>query len=201
MAEYTETEVKLYYPDLGAVARKLIGAGSKLVTPRVFERNVRYENANHTLSQNGIVVRLRQDYRTRLTYKGPAQVADGIVQRYEAEVEVSDFDAMNAILRGLGYQQDMMYEKYRTTYELDECEIVLDEMPYGNFVEIEGDSAAIERVIKTLDLSSAKRYQNSYTGLFKTVKQNLGLKFRDLIFEHFDGVNVPESAFMPRNGA
>jgi adenylate cyclase class 2 len=200
LTAYTETEVKLYCPDLSMVARKLIGAGAKLVTPRVFERNTRYENANDTLSKEGIVVRLRQDYRVRLTYKGPGQIADGIVQRYEAEVEVSDFDAMHAILRGLGYHPDMIYEKYRTTYELDETEIVLDEMPYGNFVEIEGDAAAIGRVIQTLGLSEFKRYDASYTGLFKTVKQNLGLKFRDLIFEHFDGVNVPESAFVPRNG-
>jgi adenylate cyclase class 2 len=197
MAAYTETETKLYCPDLSAIARKLLLAGAKLVTPRVFERNVRYENADESLTENGIVMRLRQDYRARLTYKGPAQIAEGIMQRYEAEVEVSDFDAMHAILLGLGYHPHMIYEKYRTTYELDETEIVLDEMPYGNFVEIEGEAAAIERVIQTLGVSEAKRYGNSYAGLFEIVKHNLGLSFRDLTFEQFEGIDVPESAFRP----
>lgn len=201
MAPYTETETKLYYPDLGAVARNLLKAGAKLVTPRVFERNVRYENAAESLTDNGIVVRLRQDYRVRLTYKGPGQIAEGIMQRYEAEVEVSDFEAMHAILLGLGYHPHMIYEKYRTTYALDETEIVLDEMPYGNFVEIEGEAAAIERVVQTLGLSDARRYGNSYTGLFEIVKLNLGLSFRDLTFEQFEGVDVPESAFVLAEGA
>ena len=38
---------------------------------RVFERNVRYENDDKSLTDNGIVVRLRQDHRVRLTYKEP----------------------------------------------------------------------------------------------------------------------------------
>jgi adenylate cyclase class 2 len=201
MAPYTETETKLYCPELSAVARSLLKAGAKLVTPRVFERNVRYENAAETLTENGIVVRLRQDYRARLTYKGPGQIADGIMQRYEAEVEVSDFDTMHAILLGLGYHPHMIYEKYRTTYELDETEVVLDEMPYGNFVEIEGEAAAIEHVVKTLGLSDSKRYGNSYVGLFEIVKHNLGLSFRDLTFEQFEGVDVPESAFVLAEGS
>lgn len=201
MTAHTETETKLYCPDLSVVARGLLKAGAKLVTPRVFERNVRYENTDESLTENGIVVRLRQDYRARLTYKGPGQIADGIIQRYEAEVEVSDFDAMHAILLGLGYHPHMIYEKYRTTYELDECEIVLDEMPYGNFVEIEGEPAAIERVIEALGLNDATRYGNSYVGLFEIVRHNLGLSFRDLTFEHFDGIDVGESAFVLAEGA
>jgi len=32
----------------------------------------------------------------------------------------------------------MMYEKYRTTFTIGSLEVVLDELPYGNFVEIEG---------------------------------------------------------------
>ena len=30
----------------------------------------------------------------------------------------------------------MMYEKYRTTYELEDVEVALDEMPTGDFLEI-----------------------------------------------------------------
>ena len=37
-----------------------------------------------------------------------------------------------------------MYEKYREAFDLNDLEIVLDEMPYGNFVELEGNEQAIK---------------------------------------------------------
>jgi adenylate cyclase class 2 len=196
MNELTENEIKLFCPDLEAVAQRLRAAGANVKTPRVFERNVRYENEGKTLSPNGIVVRLRQDNRTRLTYKDPATVTDGIMERLEAEVDVSDFDTMELILGKLGYAPYMIYEKYRTTYTLNGAEIVLDEMPYGNFIEIEGDTAVIEQLIALLDLGGAPRYGQSYTSLFDRVREHLKLDFTDLTFENFAGIDVPERAFV-----
>jgi adenylate cyclase class 2 len=171
--------------------------GAKLIAPRVYERNVRYENTEKTLTPAGIVVRLRQDTRARLTYKEDAVVQDGIVSRTELEVEVSDFAAMQTILAKLGYHPHMVYEKYRTTYELDGAEIVLDEMPYGNFVEIEGDAPVIDTLVKRLGLEDAVRCDGSYATLFERVKAHLGLTFNDLTFDNFKGVDVPDSAFLP----
>jgi len=195
MTNHTETEVKLYIPHLEVVQVRLEGLGAKLVAPRVYERNVRYDDAGHTLTPAGIVLRLRQDARVRLTYKDSASAQDGIISRFEAEVEVSDFNTMDTILRKLGYTPYMVYEKYRTTYQLDSAEVVLDEMPYGNFVEIEGEASTIEQVISRLDLSGARRYPASYAALFDNVRRNLGLDFNDLTFANFQGVSVPERAF------
>ena len=195
MAGNIETEVKLYYPDLQRIQHRLEAAGAKQTQPRVFENNVRYENADETLTANGIAVRLREDSRVRLTYKGQGRASNGVISRIEEEVEVSDFETMNTILDYLGYHPAMRYEKYRTTYELDGAEIVLDEMPYGNFVEIEGDEASIEKLVQRLALDDAPRLGRSYTRLFEAVKHNLGLTFRDLTFANFAGIDVPESAF------
>lgn len=195
MPNNTETEIKLFVPHLELVQVRLERVGAKLTAPRVYERNVRYENTEKSLTPNGIVVRLREDSRVRLTYKEGASVQDGVVSRTEVEVEVSDFDGMQIILDKLGYHPHMVYEKYRTTYELDDAEIVLDEMPYGSFVEIEGDIAVIESVIKRLELGSAARYPGSYTTLFERVKTHLGLVFDDLTFDNFKNVAVPEIAF------
>lgn len=197
MSSYTETEVKLYVPDLDSVATKLETLGIELVSSRVFERNVRYENVDKTLTASGIVVRLRQDNRVRLTYKEPPQKQkdNDIPSRYEAEVEVSDFEAMEVILGRLGYFPHLVYEKYRTTYKTADAEIVLDELPYGNFVEIEGDAETIRRLIDQLGLQSARRYDENYVKLFDHVKQHLHLNFNDLTFVNFDGIAVPQSAF------
>jgi len=193
--DYTETEVKLYVPYLEIVQTRLDRIGARMTAPRVYERNVRYENAEKTLTAQGIVVRLRRDSRVRLTYKADGDSQDGITSRYEAEVDVSDFETMETILGKLGYFPHMVYEKYRTTYEFEDAEIVLDELPYGNFIEIEGERAGIEAIIKRLQLGDAPRMSGSYVTLFDAVRKNLKLEINDLTFANFAGMDVPESAF------
>ena len=185
-----EVEVKLYTPDLAGAQRALEAAGATLVKPRLFERNVRYDSADGMLSARGVVLRLRQDDAARLTFKADEQVVNGIATRFEAEVEVSDFALMNVILGRLGYEVALVYEKYRTTYELEGAEVVLDELPFGNFTEIEGDAATIERVIEALGLAGARRMGGSYVYIFLGLKRRLGLPARDCTFEAFAGVDV-----------
>jgi adenylate cyclase class 2 len=191
----TETEAKFYTPDLKALEQRLREAGASLKAPRVFERNVRYENADQTLSQQGLVLRLRQDTRVRLTYKEPGEEKPDMSSRPEWEVEVSDFEAMDTILGKLGYTPYLIYEKYRTTYELEGAEIVLDEMPYGHFTEIEGEEDTIRALVKTLGLQEATPQPSSYVRLFDQVKQALNLSFQDLTFKNFEGITVPGDLF------
>lgn len=199
--KYTETEIKLYVPVLENVVAKLTEIGATLTAPRVFERNVRYDTPDEALRANHAVLRLRSDTRARLTYKdGERQTGQFGTTRFEAEVEVSDFEAMETILLRLGYASQMVYEKYRTTYEFDDVEITLDEMPYGNFVEIEGTDERIGRMLERLDLLDAPRLSNSYVVLFEWVRQNLGLTFTDLSFANFKDIDVPFAAFTPKNG-
>lgn len=199
-----EIEVKLFQPDLAIVAQRLEQLGAALTAPRIYERNVRFDTVDSALARADEVLRLRQDTRIRLTFKGAAEAApntaqNGIRARFEAELEVSDFDQMALILGRLGYHPVMIYEKYRTTYLIDGVEVVLDEMPYGNFVELEGESVeAIEAVITRLDLHETPRYSASYVLLFEFVKQNLTLTFTDLTFANFETIVVPKSAFDPQ---
>lgn len=195
MNAYNETEIKLYVTDLQSVQKRLEAAGAALKAARVYERNVRYDDAERSLTPKGIVVRLREDTRVRLTYKDEGKATDGIVSRFEAEVEVSDFEAMETILGKMGYSPYLIYEKYRTTYELEGAEIVLDEMPYGNFVEIEGQAEVIKKLVGTLELWSAEQFEGSYSTLFERVRQKLGLTFSDLTFENFKGVTVRAEDF------
>ncbi|MCY4073672.1 MAG: class IV adenylate cyclase [Chloroflexi bacterium] len=185
-----EVEIKLHTPDLAPVQRALEAAGAVLKSPRVFERNLRYENAAGTLTAGGIVLRLRQDEQAKLTYKSGASSEDGIFRRFEAEVVVSDFATMDVILRRLGYVVALIYEKYRTTWILGDAEIVLDELPYGHFTEIEADAEEIERVVSALGLGGYRRMSGSYVEIFAELKWKLGLRMRDCSFEAFAGLDV-----------
>lgn len=197
--QHFELEAKLWVTDLAALEVRLQSAGASLQAPRVLERNVRYEDVDGSLTPAGIVLRMRQDDRARLTYKGPAEEAPsaGLQARFEAEVTVDDFDTMALILERLGYRPFMSYEKYRTTYTLAGAEVVLDELPFGHFVEVEGEAAAIEQAILILDLGNAIRFSASYGELFDYVRANLALTFHDLTFENFAGIDVPLHAFRP----
>lgn len=201
MNDYLEIEVKLYVPDLDTVRAKLEAAGAVASAPRIHERNVRYDS-DGKLNAKGAILRLREDTRVRLTYKDEVEVEQRSAvgkTRFEAEVTVSDFDAMHIILGRLGYLQTQIYEKYRTTYEFLGCEVVLDEMPFGSFVEIEGVDPALHAVLAALDLMAAPRYNVSYIALFDRVKAALNLTFTDLTFANFAGVTVPQSAFEPQS--
>lgn len=200
MSSLIETEVKIAVADLDAIRERLEAAGAALRAPRVFERNVRYEDDGGTLTPNEIVLRLRQDTTARLTYKAPPDpdtaTAANVRTRFEAEVTVSDFDTMDIILRRLGFRPYVVYEKYRTTYRLGEAEVVLDEMPFGPFIEVEGTADAIERALDTLGLADAPRILESYLVLFERVKAALKLDARDLTFDNFAGLDVPPEVFV-----
>ncbi|MEP7287144.1 MAG: class IV adenylate cyclase [Chloroflexota bacterium] len=193
---HTEVEAKIHVADLATIEQRLRDQDAALSAPRVYERNVRYEDAANTLLPTDRVLRLRYDTRARLTYKEPGEPASkGIASRVELEVTVSDFETTDLLLQKLGYHAEWIYEKYRTTYDFLGCEVVLDEMPYGNFIECEGDPAAIEQVLAALNLADAPRLTESYSDLFFRIKAQLGLAFQDLTFENFKAISVPHDIF------
>lgn len=186
-----ELEVKFYVQDLDGVQRRLMALGAHLVQPRTLETNLRFDTPQGELTRTLRALRLRQDTAARLTYKGPAEVREGVRVRPEIEFVVSDFGAAREFLQALGYQVSLVYEKYRTTYDVGAVHVVLDELPYGDFIEIEGpDPASILAVSDRLELDWEARLPDSYTVLFSKVRARLGLQFRDLIFENFKGLNV-----------
>lgn len=196
MNNQQENEVKFLLSDFKKFESKLIASGAILHSPRVYEINLRFDTPEGALSRGRRVLRLRKDSRSRLTYKGPADPTAAIASRQEIEFEVDDFDQARDFLLALGYQVVVLYEKFRTTYKLDDTEVVLDEMPYGMFCEIEGkDVIAIQAVANILDLSWNARSLESYMMLFDHVKISQKLDFKDLTFENFKGVSVSPSDF------
>jgi adenylate cyclase, class 2 len=190
----TELEVKYYLSNRRKLEEKLSRVAD-LRAPRVQEVNLRLDTPDHALLYTGRLLRLRQDTRSRLTYKGPGSEQGGARLRQELEFTVSDFDTALHLFEALGYTVVLMYEKYRTTYQMGQVEVDLDEMPMGDFLEIEGpDGESIRQAAKELGLDWEKRILDSYTMIFEHARASLGFKFRDLSFANFKKMRVTPEA-------
>jgi adenylate cyclase class 2 len=190
-ADNQEIEVKFFIADLKAMEDKLISLKATLLQPRTHEYNLRFDTPTGDLTEAMTVLRLRRDVQSHLTYKGPSTTLGGVLARTELEFEVSDFDAAEKFVEALGFRSKFIYEKFRTTYDLKGLKITLDEMPYGNFVEIEGpDAETIRAASKQLGLNWEEGLPETYISLFRRLRELFSLTFQDITFENFTGVSV-----------
>ncbi len=186
-----EIEAKFFLHNLESLEQRLQEQGAQLSAARVLETNLRFDLPDGSLTADRRVLRLRQDAHAVLTYKGPAQSGAEVAVRQEIETQVSDFQAARRILEALGYRVVVMYEKYRTTYVWRGLEVVLDELPYGSFCEIEAPNAeSIHAVMNDLDLDWNARIATSYLGMFDIYKQKTRFSTPDLSFAAFEGRTV-----------
>lgn len=190
MTAYQEKEIKLHIRNLAALEERLRVCGAELIRARTLESNYRLDTPERDLKMAGRVLRLRKDDLIRVTYKSRGHMENGIITRKEIEFNADDLEAVKYFLDALGYEVTVFYEKYRTAYTLGDVEIVLDELPYGDFVEIEAPSdILIEGVAQMLNLDLEKWVGISYLGLFERAKKSAGLTCEDLTFEAFSGVD------------
>ena len=190
-----ETEAKFYVRDLNRIKSRLHELNAPLLQERVLETNIRFDLPGARLRAEGRVLRLRRDTSTKFTYKSASTNQQGVLSREEIEFEVEDFDKAKRFLEALGYQKLVYYEKYRTTYALQPSEgfvqIMLDELPYGPFVEIEGETVdAIHAVADQLGLNWNTAIATSYNTLFDRARRTLNLSFQDLSFANFADINL-----------
>ncbi len=184
--ETHEIEVKYAISNLAALESRLKAIGAELIQARIFESNLRFDTPEGSLRNTSSVLRLRQDTAARMTFKGPSVVDAGVRDRLEIEFVVSDFYAARSLIEALGYRVVMTYEKYRAMYNLGDVTVTLDEMPYGNFAEIEGpDAESLRQVNQQLGLDWNAAVPQSYSEIFARLKEVKGWGFRDLSFENF----------------
>jgi adenylate cyclase, class 2 len=190
-----ETEAKFYVHDLNRIKSRLEELEARLVQERVLETNIRFDLPGAPLRAQGRVLRLRRDTTAKYTYKSASTDEHGALSREEIEFEVEDFEKAKHFLQALGYQKLVYYEKYRTTYELKPSEglfhIMLDELPYGSFVEIEGEKVdAIRAIADRLHLNWDTAIATSYNALFDRVRNALDISVQDLSFAEFRDIKV-----------
>jgi adenylate cyclase class 2 len=76
-------------------------------------------------------------------------------------------------------------------YQLGTALITIDELPYGKFVEIEGENPEqISELAKKLGLNPQKAIPASYQGLFEQLKATKKLPAKNLAFWEFENIHL-----------
>lgn len=136
-------------------------------TKEVFEEN--YLHRGGLLDERGAVLRLRKigDF-TVLTYKEKIRSESDFKHKIEHETAVADVVAMENIIGRLGYKLSVIYEKRRKIWHFKNVEVMIDELPYGLYMEIEGTIENIAKAEKLLGVENLQPETRGYPRL--TVK-------------------------------
>lgn len=184
-----EIEVKLQFDGVEPLIE--VGIRLEVEASRHFEDNWLLDTREKQLGETLAILRVRQTKDgSLLTYKekaAPEAPVSQFKQRLEIETALGDATSALTILERLGFQPWFRYQKYRTVYRAtllsgERLHVMFDETPIGNFIELEGEEAAIAEAVKLLGISSNDYILESYLALQAADCARQGRPFQDMVF-------------------
>ena len=129
-----------------------------------FEENTIYRGGR--LDLGGCALRLRRvNGRAILTFKQRFPSRSSIKYQQEEETPVENAGAMHAILSALGFRVGLVYEKRRVRWDVGKAKVVIDELPFGLFMEIEASERQIRQVEKRIGADKLPPVVETYPSL------------------------------------
>ncbi|MEP6945650.1 MAG: class IV adenylate cyclase [Acidobacteriota bacterium] len=184
MAIETEKKYRLDKKSLVEFTALLRELGAEFAY-EAFEEN--YLHRGGILDGRNAVLRLRKtNEKTILTYKEKIGLQNEFKQQIEHETVVGNVEATEAIIEKLGYKLAVVYEKHRKAYHLGNVEVVLDELPFGFYMEIEGSMEDILTVEKQIGADKLEPEVRGYPRL--TLKY--GKQLNGVIEARFEKTNT-----------
>jgi adenylate cyclase, class 2 len=184
-----EIESKIKVENHEQVRAKLSELGAK-PAGNYLEINTFFDTHDRSLvaADKGLRIRINQNVTDNtkesiVTFKGPRQKAK-FKSREETEFTISSPENASAMLKMLGFEQVLRFEKKRESWIVDRCRVELDEMPQlGKYVEVEGPSdASVTAVREKLGLGGAPTVHASYAAMLTTYLQEIGSSDRNIGF-------------------
>jgi adenylate cyclase, class 2 len=138
-----------------------------------FEENTIY--GGEPVDRTGAIVRIRRTQRGAiLTFKRRTENVSDTKQQIEHETVIEDADAADQIVRELGMEPRIIYEKKRRTWRRRDVEIVVDVLPFGLFMEIEGSITAIKEAEMLLGIDDLEVEHETYPRLTARTGSKVG---------------------------
>lgn len=99
-------------------------------------------------------------------------------EREEIEIKVRDEGNINTareLIKSLGFSKEIVFEKRRKNIFKNDINISFDELPFGFFVEFEGDPKKIEYYLNEYNLSKRPKITRAYLSLWTDYKKAHGI--------------------------
>jgi adenylate cyclase class 2 len=180
-----EIEVKFKIKDTDKLVEKLTKMKGKRLE-EVYQKTFNAFKPDYSCVKQGIFLRARiEGFVHTMTIKIKPKKKTEYFERKEYELIISDVRVAIEMFKALGYTKIRTFEKYRTVWtfknrKVKVLKVLLDKLPIGDYVEIEGTKKEIERMIKDLGLDGEKRIIVSYWHLYE---QKTGDKEGNMLFK------------------
>lgn len=195
-----EIEIKLRITDIPELLRK-IKKLHVIPQPRLREQNILYDTPQSHLRRRKMLLRLRIETpadhhapanpakeRVILTSKAPPQPQrNNRPSRYKIRAEREQVASISSrqyaqSLTSLGFRPAFRYDKFRTTFRLQDLHLDLDETPAGVYLELEGTPKAIDRAAKALGFAKDQYLRATYWDLYVAACRRRGTKPKNMLF-------------------
>jgi len=154
------------------------------------ERTFGYFKEDFSNIQEGIFPRIKyvdgEEKEIILTVKRKTKENDRFFEREEMEVKIKegqDIETLREILKSLGFSKEIIFEKKRKNVLKHDIVISFDELPFGFFVEFEGEPETIDRYLNKFNLSKRPRITRAYLGLWEDYKKANNITEEDCLFK------------------
>jgi len=154
------------------------------------ERTFGYFKEDFSNIKDGIFPRIKyvegKKKEIILTVKRKTKENAQFFEREEMEVKVKEeenIENLRGILKTLGFSKEIIFEKKRKNVFKDDITISFDELPFGFFVEFEGEPKTVDRYLNEFNLLNRPRIARAYLGLWEDYKKVHGIAEENCVFK------------------
>ncbi|MEK7564619.1 MAG: CYTH domain-containing protein [Patescibacteria group bacterium] len=153
------------------------------------ERTFGYFKEDFSNIEEGIFPRIKyiegEKKEIILTVKRKTKENTKFFEREEMEVrtkEGENIETLREILKSLGFSKEIIFEKKRKNIFKKDITVSFDKLPFGFFIEFEGEPEIINRYLGKFNLLNRPRITRAYLGLWEDYRRNHNILEENCIF-------------------
>ena len=155
-----------------------------------FERTFGYFKEDFSNIKDGIFPRIKyvegEKKEIILTVKRKVKENAQFFEREEMEIKIKEkenIETLREILKSLGFSKEIIFEKKRKNVFKDDIIISFDKLPFGFFVEFEGEPEIIDQYLNDFNLSNRPRITKAYLGLWEDYRKAHDIAEENCVFK------------------
>lgn len=154
------------------------------------ERTFGYFKEDFSNIKDGVFPRIKyvegEKKEIILTVKKRTRENARFFEREEMEVRVGEgenIENLRGILKSLGFSKEIIFEKKRKNVFKDDITISFDKLPFGFFIEFEGEPKIIDQYLNDFNLSNRPRITRAYLGLWEDYRKAHNIAEENCLFK------------------